>query len=463
MVLRGHQHLPVVDRRAAEIRPRVADEVPEDVLLELGLGVRRLAPPSWSRLVRSGQAASAAPRYTPLLRRRPVAGSGSVGVVWAIRSPSEVTTTSRIVMSGYEVPPPGSRKAGRARDLSPMKPVELATLAARLPARPLTRFAPSPTGYLHLGHVANAVWVWGLARALGGQVLLRLEDHDRGRCRPEYEAALLDDLELARARARCRRAGRFRAGRSPTARATRARSRGCPRPARPQEGVRLRMLPKGSRRHRWRRLQRGDEVRRPVPRPRSRPQAPAAARGSASIQGSSDSRTCRLGAQEQEPSAQCGDLLLRDRLGHWTYQFAVVVDDIRQGVDLVIRGEDLLVHRPADPPRPLLGRSAPPVFLHHPLIRKPGGEKLSKSSGDTGIRELESGGREAGGGARAGGLADRPATGAGADRRARPGQAVRRGLASQQLSRRGTEDPENRQSPITQASPVFSGPSVPLG
>jgi len=42
--------------------------------------------------------------------------------------------------------------------------------------------------------VVNAIWVWGLARALGGRVLLRIEDHDRGRCRPEYEQALLDDL-----------------------------------------------------------------------------------------------------------------------------------------------------------------------------------------------------------------------------------------------------------------------------
>lgn len=50
----------------------------------------------------------------------------------------------------------------------------------------------------------------------------------------------------------------------------------------------------------------------------------------------------RLGPREQDPSAQCGDLLIRDRLGQWTYQLAVVVDDHRQGVDLVVRGEDLL-------------------------------------------------------------------------------------------------------------------------
>src|SRR3954467_10111940 len=71
-------------------------------------------------------------------------------------------------------------------DVSPL-------LASDIPI--LTRFAPSPTGYLHLGHVVNAIYVWGIARAVGGQVLLRLEDHDRIRCRPEYERALLEDLD----------------------------------------------------------------------------------------------------------------------------------------------------------------------------------------------------------------------------------------------------------------------------
>jgi glutamyl/glutaminyl-tRNA synthetase len=59
----------------------------------------------------------------------------------------------------------------------------------------VTRFAPSPTGFLHIGHVANAIYVWRTARTAGGRVLLRMEDHDRIRCRPEYEAAILEDLE----------------------------------------------------------------------------------------------------------------------------------------------------------------------------------------------------------------------------------------------------------------------------
>ena len=96
-----------------------------------------------------------------------------------------------------------------------------------------------------------------------------------------------------------------------------------------------------------------------------------------------------LGPQAQEPAAQSGDLLLRDRLGNWTYQFAVVGDDLRQGVDLVVRGADLLdsTGRQLALGR-LLGRPAPPVFLHHPLILKPSGEKLSKANRDTGLGEL---------------------------------------------------------------------------
>ena len=58
----------------------------------------------------------------------------------------------------------------------------------------VTRFAPSPTGYLHLGHVHSALQGWRAARSAGGQFLLRLEDIDRARCRDEYATAILEDL-----------------------------------------------------------------------------------------------------------------------------------------------------------------------------------------------------------------------------------------------------------------------------
>ena len=58
----------------------------------------------------------------------------------------------------------------------------------------VTRFAPSPTGYLHLGHAHAALFAWQAAREAGGRFLLRIEDIDGGRSRPEYEAALYEDL-----------------------------------------------------------------------------------------------------------------------------------------------------------------------------------------------------------------------------------------------------------------------------
>jgi glutamyl-tRNA synthetase/glutamyl-Q tRNA(Asp) synthetase len=97
----------------------------------------------------------------------------------------------------------------------------------------------------------------------------------------------------------------------------------------------------------------------------------------------------RLGRQSQNPAAQCGDLLIRDRIGNWTYQFAVTVDDWRQHIDLIVRGVDLLAStgRQIRLAR-LLGRATPPAFLHHPLIMKSPTQKLSKSDGDTGVRDL---------------------------------------------------------------------------
>jgi glutamyl-Q tRNA(Asp) synthetase len=299
-----------------------------------------------------------------------------------------------MAMRGYEAPASGSRKPGRPGDLHSVPPVDLSALAARLPGRPLTRFAPSPTGYLHLGHVANAVWVWGIAQALGGRVLLRLEDHDRGRCRPAYESALLDDLEWLGFDPDVGAVAEFRSGTSPL-RQSDAGEAYAAALERLGAGVfacdcsRKDLSSAG-----------GDvlnEETRYAGRCRSRGLEPAAGRGLRLLLEPGLERfvDARLGPEEQDPAVQCGDLLLRDRLGHWTYQFAVVVDDLRQGVDLVVRGEDLL----GSTGRQLrlgrrLGRPAPPVFLHHPLIRKPSGEKLSKSSGDTGLRELRAAGAE---------------------------------------------------------------------
>ena len=223
-----------------------------------------------------------------------------------------------------------------------MTPLDLAALAARLPARPLTRFAPSPTGYLHLGHVANAIWVWGLARALGGRVLLRIEDHDRGRCRPEYERAMLDDLEWLGLEPDLGTPGEL-AGPSPY----RQSDAGDLYQAALERLARAGLVFGCDCTRKGIASTEGDvfneETRYPG-RCRARTLTPGPGIGARLMIEAEVERfvDARLGPQAQDPAAQCGDLLLRDRLGQWTYQFAVTVDDRRHGVDLVVRGVDLL-------------------------------------------------------------------------------------------------------------------------
>ena len=252
--------------------------------------------------------------------------------------------------------------------------LDLPRARAAFPVAPVTRFAPSPTGYLHLGHVVNAIYTWGVARVLGGRVLLRVEDHDRVRSRPEFVEALLEDLAwlgfvpdegrvpLLRQSERysvyegaldhlrrngcvygcdCSRAeigGEQYAGRCRDRRLI----------ERPGLGLRVRIDPVL--------VHACDLV---------------------------------LGDLAQTPAEQCGDLLVKDRDGHWTYQFAATVDDLVQGVTLVVRGADLQSSTGRQVLlASMLGRTTPALFLHHPLILDARGRKLSKSAGDTGVREL---------------------------------------------------------------------------
>ena len=239
----------------------------------------------------------------------------------------------------------------------------------------LTRFAPAPTGYLHLGHVVNALHVWGAAQAHGGRVLLRIEDHDRQRSRREFEAAILEDLAWL---------GFMHDG---------AVVRQSERDAIYREGVRP-LLESG--------LVYGctcsradfDGERYPGTC-RDRGIVPADGVGwRVRIDPGVERFTDQLlGPQEQVPSEQSGDLLIRDRRNNWTYQFAVTVDDYLQDITDVIRGADLLAStgRQLRLAR-LIGRPSPPRFWHHPLIMKSPTQKLSKSDGDSGVRDLRAAG-----------------------------------------------------------------------
>ncbi len=272
------------------------------------------------------------------------------------------------------------------------------SIAPLFPAPPVTRFAPSPTGYLHLGHVANAIFVWGVARGLGGRVLLRVEDHDRIRSRASFEAALLDDLDWL---------GFVPdEGRNPVLRQSDRTARYETALARLRDRAEVYVCDCSRR-------EIGGE--RYGGRCRARALAEGPGRGIRVFFDDGPERfdDLALGALEQTPAAQCGDLLVKDRDGHWTYQFAATVDDIADRVDLVIRGADLITStgRQIKLAR-MLGRSVPPRFLHHPLIIREDGEKLSKADGDAGVRELRTAGIPAaeviGRAAAAVGLLDRP-------------------------------------------------------
>jgi glutamyl-tRNA synthetase/glutamyl-Q tRNA(Asp) synthetase len=250
-----------------------------------------------------------------------------------------------------------------------------------------TRFAPAPTGYLHLGHVVNALYVWGVARAAGGRVLLRIEDHDRQRSRAGYERAIREDLDWL--------------GFVADEDGGRQSERGAIYEA-ALAGLRAHGLVYAcecSRADVDSALLAGSASRRIYPGTcRSKSLAEVAGLGvrvrlEPSVERFDD--LCH-GPQEQRPWEQSGDLLARDRDGNWTYQFAVTVDDLQQGVTHVIRGDDLLdsAGRQLQLAR-LLGRERPPLFLHHPLVMKSATQKLSKADHDTSVRDLRAAGRPA--------------------------------------------------------------------
>ena len=246
----------------------------------------------------------------------------------------------------------------------------------------VTRFAPAPTGHLHIGHVVNALYVWETARREGGQVLLRIEDHDRQRSRPEYEASILEDLAWLGFTADGPLVRQSDRGPIYDAALDRLRVQG------------LVYACECTRREISAATGDGPELRYPgTCAAKALPEVPGRAlrvRLAPSVERFDD---LLQGPQEQRPSDQCGDLLARDRNGFWTYQFAVTVDDLEQGVNLVIRGMDLLAStgRQIQLAR-LLGRTEPPRFMHHPLVMKSPAQKVSKSEGDTGIREMRAAG-----------------------------------------------------------------------
>ena len=248
---------------------------------------------------------------------------------------------------------------------------------------PVGRFAPSPSGVMHLGNVFSALLAWLSVRSAGGRMILRIEDLDPDRSKQVYADAIRRDLEWLGLDwdeesppqsqrteyyrtafdfldqmglvypCYCTRA-QLHAASAPHASDGQAVYLGTCRSLRPED------RPAG-RRPAWR-LKVPDET--------------------------VAFRDGRMGEYSENLLRDCGDFIIRRADGVYAYQLAVVVDDADMGVTQVVRGSDLL----SSTPRQLylyrlLGKAAP-EFCHVPLLTAPDGRRLSKRDGDLDLSSL---------------------------------------------------------------------------
>jgi glutamyl-Q tRNA(Asp) synthetase len=271
-------------------------------------------------------------------------------------------------------------------------------------SRPVFRFAPSPNGHLHLGHALSALVNFEAARAAGGRFLLRMEDIDPLRCRPEYEEAIYEDLAwlgvaweepvrrqsehlpaFETAIARLQELGLVYAAfesRAEIAARVAARERLAPWPRDP-DGAPL--YPRSQ----------ASEPREPASgRPyvlRLDMAASLARTGALAWTETGAGPAQETGLVAAKPQ-DWGDIVLARKDVPTSYHVSVVVDDALQGVTNVVRGRDLFwstsVHRVL---QSLLGLPAP-VYHHHRLIIDGEGRKLAKSTGAVSLRRLRASG-----------------------------------------------------------------------
>ena len=257
------------------------------------------------------------------------------------------------------------------------------------------RFAPSPSGRMHLGNLFCALLSWLSVKSRGGEWILRIEDLDTARCRPEYVRQVEEDLRwLGLAWDEGGSAGGpdapyFQSERTELYEAALARLRGmglvypcfCTRAqlhaaSAPHREDGLTVYP--------------GTCRGLTPEDIARREA-AGRKGALRLRVPEESITFtdgHLGEVTEYLPTDCGDFLLRRSDGLFAYQLAVVVDDAAMGVTEVVRGADLL----SSTPRQLLlyrllGETAP-AFFHFPLLLSPDGRRLSKRDGDLGLASL---------------------------------------------------------------------------
>ena len=274
---------------------------------------------------------------------------------------------------------------------------------------PVFRFAPSPNGYLHLGHALSALINFDMARAVGGRLLLRIEDIDHTRCRPEYEAAIYEDLawlgiaweepvrrqsehfnDYQAALARLEALGLVYPGFESRAEITvLVAERDAVGPLRgpwPRDPEGAPLYPGTAKSlspiERQRRIEAG------APYALRLDMAAALARvGALDWAETGKGPRGETGTVAAAPAAW-GDVVLARKETPTSYHLSVVIDDALQGVTQVVRGLDLFwstsVHRLL---QDLLGLAAP-IYHHHGLVLGPDGRKLSKTTRATALRTL---------------------------------------------------------------------------
>jgi len=271
---------------------------------------------------------------------------------------------------------------------------------------PTYRFAPSPNGYLHLGHALSACLNFDSARETKGRFLLRIEDIDRTRCRPEFEAAIYEDLAwlgLEWETPVRRQSDQLVAYRRALARLAEMR---LVYPSFESRGEIARLVAQRERSGAWprdpdgapfypgrsRQMDAGEQSRRiasGAPYALRLDLAAAVARAPASLTWIETGRgpDGETGVIAAEP-AVWGDVVLARKETPTSYHLSVVIDDAAQGATHIVRGQDLFaatsLHRLL---QTLLGLAAP-TYRHHRLILDADGRKLAKSTGATALRAL---------------------------------------------------------------------------
>jgi glutamyl-Q tRNA(Asp) synthetase len=266
----------------------------------------------------------------------------------------------------------------------------------------VTRFAPSPTGYLHVGHAYAAIFAQRAAREAAGRFLLRIEDIDAGRCRPEFEAAIFEDLAWlglaweTPVRRQSQHIGAYAAA------LARLDAMGliypcfCTRAEIRAEVARAADAPQGpdgpiypgtcrtlSADERAERKARGETYALRLDMRRALTHVPT-------LTWHDRARGRIVAAPET-----FGDVVLARKDVPTSYHLAVTLDDAAQGVTLVTRGEDLApatdIHRLL---QALLGLPTPD-YHHHKLLHDDSGRRLAKRDRATTLRELRAAGRTA--------------------------------------------------------------------